>query len=105
MQLNEKEFKLFKKWLTGHLALGAVTVTFTKKDGEERVMECTTSTELVPDEPVVENATPKREKKKNDDVCNVYALDVKAWRSFRWDSVKSVKFTIGEQIEHSNEAQ
>jgi hypothetical protein len=105
MQLNEKEFKLFKKWLKGHLALGPVTVTFTKKDGTERVMECTTSTELVPEEPLVENSAPKREKKANDDVCNVYALDVKAWRSFRWDGVKSVTFTIGEEIEHSNETQ
>ena len=50
--LSEQEVKLFKKWLKGHLAFGPVTVTFTKKDGTERVMKCTTSTELVPQEPV-----------------------------------------------------
>ena len=48
MNLSEKELKLFKKWLKSHLAFGAVTVTFTKKDGTERVMECTTSPSLVP---------------------------------------------------------
>lgn len=104
--LSEKDFKLFKKWLKSHLAFGPVTVTFTKKDGEERVMECTTKEELIPQvpEPVhmtntdnpIDFPAPKREKKVNEDVCNVYALDVSAWRSFRWDSVKSVSFVIGE---------
>jgi site-specific DNA-cytosine methylase len=52
--LSEKDFKLFKKWLKSHLAFGPVTITFTKKDGSERVMECTTSPSLVPfvEEPV-----------------------------------------------------
>ncbi len=123
MTLNEKDFKLFQKWLKGHLAVGKVTVTFTKKDGEERVMECTTSPELVPptlkeaiddhlsqlphmtntDNPI-DFPKPKREKKKNEDICSVYALDVNAWRSFRWDSVKTVSFTFGEELEHSDEA-
>lgn len=117
MTLSEKELTLFKKWLKGHLAFGEVTVTFTKRDGEERVMRCTTSSELVPQEPLVETVhatntdnpidfpVVKREKKKNDDVCSVYALDVNGWRSFRWDSVKSISFTIGEVNEHSNEIQ
>ena len=48
MTLNEKDFKLFKKWLTSHLAVGPVTITFTKKDGTDRVMECTTNIDLVP---------------------------------------------------------
>lgn len=111
--LGEKDFKRFQKWLKGHLAFGPVTVTFTKKDGEERVMECTTSPSLVPQEPVHETNTdnpidfpaPKRVKKVNEDICSVYALDVQAWRSFRWDSVKSVSFKIGEEHEHSNETQ
>ena len=92
--LSEKDFKLFKKWLKSHLAFGPVTVTFIKKDGTERVMECTTSEKLVPPEPVVEAATPKREKKPNEDVMPVYDLEAKGWRSFRWDSVKSVVLKI-----------
>jgi len=103
--LNEKDSKLFKKWLTSHLAFGPVTVVFTKKDGTERVMECTTSPSLVPveiteekhytntDNPVDFPAL-KKEKKVNEDVCPVYDLEVKAWRSFRWDSIKSVRFEI-----------
>ena len=76
------------------LRVGEVTVTFTKKDGTERVMKCTTSTELVPDEPIAEDAAPKREKKVNEDVMPVYDLESKHWKSFRWDSVKEVKIVI-----------
>jgi len=103
--LSENDSLLFKKWLKSHLAFGPVTVTFTKKDGTERVMLCTTSTDLVPVEPIVEGAEPKREKKVNEDVCPVYDLESKHWKSFRWDSVKSVMFTIGDEIEHSTPAQ
>ena len=92
--LSEKDFKLFKKWLKGHLAFGPVKVTFTKKDGTERVMECTTALSLVPQEPVVEGMTPKREKKVNEEVQSVYDLENSAWKSFRWDSVKQITLEI-----------
>ncbi len=95
MTLNEKEFKLFKKWLTGHLKFGPTTIVFTKKDGTEREMLCTINPELVPQEPIVEDVI-KKEKKVNEDVLPVYDLEAKGWRSFRWDSIKSVKFTIGD---------
>lgn len=102
---NEKDLKLFKKWLKGCLAFGPVTVTFTKKDGSERTMECTTAPSLVPvdltEEVHYTNTTnpvdfpkPKREKKPNEDVCPVYDLESKAWRSFRWDSIKQVRLEI-----------
>lgn len=94
MVLTERETKLFKKWLKSHLNCGPVTVVFTKKDGTERVMECTTSPSLVPVEPIVEGAEPKREKKVNEEVCPVYDLEAKHWKSFRWDSIKQVKFVL-----------
>jgi hypothetical protein len=94
MTLSEKEIILFKKWLRGHLAYGPVTVTFTKKDGTERVMNCTTNSELVPKVEVKESAEPKREKKANEEIMSVYDLDAQGWRSFRWDSIKQVRFTL-----------
>jgi hypothetical protein len=104
MTLSEKDFKLFKKWLKSHLAYGPVTVIFTKKDGEERVMECTTASSLVPlvEEKIHETNTDnpidfpvtKKEKKVNDDIMPVYDLEAKGWRSFRWDSVKQVRFEL-----------
>jgi hypothetical protein len=103
--LSEKEFKLFKKWLKSHLAFGPVTVTFTKKDGTERVMECTTNPSLVPvdlteekhytntDNPI-DFPKEKKERKVNEDVCPVYDLENKHWKSFRWDSIKQVRLEI-----------
>ena len=91
--MSEETFKKFKRWLKGHLAFGPVTVTFTKKDGTERVMNCTTNKELVP--PVeVKETVEKKERKVNEDTMPVYDLEVKAWKSFRWDSVKQVTLTI-----------
>ena len=92
--LTESDFKKFKRWLRGHLAYGPVTVIFNKKDGTERIMECTTSPELVPKVEINENIEPKKDKKKNEDVMPVYDLEAKAWKSFRWDSIKQVRFTL-----------
>jgi len=104
MTLNEADLKLFKKWLRSHLKFGPVTVTFTKKDGTERVMKCTTNpTYILFKEPALVES--KREKKTNEDVMPVYDMEAGHWKSFRWDSIKSVSFTLGEEYEHSNETQ
>jgi hypothetical protein len=104
MTLNEKDLAMFKKWLCGHLRLGPVTVIFTKKDGTERVMECTTAPSLVPvvAEPVhytntdnpIDFPVAKKERKINEDVMPVYDLESLAWKSFRWDSIKQVSFKL-----------
>lgn len=91
--LSEKDVKIFKKWLKSHLAYGPTTIIFTKKDGTERTMTCTTSPSIVPVEPIIE-AVEKKEKKINEEVMPVYDLDAKGWRSFRWDSIKQVSFTL-----------
>jgi len=104
MTLSEKDFKLFKKWLTGHLKYGPVTLTFTKKDGSERVMKCTTNPTYImfKDPSILES---KSDRKVNEDVMPVFDLDAGGWRSFRWDSIKSVAFTIGEDNERNKEVQ
>jgi hypothetical protein len=114
-QLSAEDLPKFKTWLKDMLKMGPVTVTFTKKDGTERVMKCTTSTELVPlveekvhvtntDNPI-DFPAPKKEKKVNEDVMPVYDLESKAWKSFRWDSIKTVNITIGEEDGDNNSAQ
>jgi hypothetical protein len=104
MTLSEKDFKLFKKWLTGHLKFGPVTLTFTKKDGSDRVMKCTTNPTYImfKDPSILES---KSDRKVNEDVMPVFDLDAGGWRSFRWDSIKSVAFTIGEDNERNKEVQ
>ena len=57
------------------------TVTFTKVNGETRVMPCTLKEDLVP------KVEPKRTKKPNEAVVSVWCIDKKEWRSFRVDNV------------------
>ncbi len=85
---KEEERQVFKSWLQSHLSFGPVTVTFIKRDGTEREMLCTTKTELV------EAYEKKTDRKINEDICFIYDLDNKAWRSFRYDSVTRVQFTV-----------
>jgi hypothetical protein len=92
---SEKDLALFKKWLRSCLKFGPVDLTFTKKDGTERVMKCTTSPTIImfKDPSILES---KREKKPNEDVMPVYDLENNSWKSFRWESIKRVQITIGE---------
>lgn len=82
----------FKTTVRACLQAGPVQVVFTKKDGTERTMLCTTSKILVPQEELKEDfAETKKQRKINPDVMPVYDLDAKAWKSFRWNSIKTVR--------------
>ena len=57
------------------------TVTFTKVNGETRVMPCTLKEDVIP------KVEPKGTKKPNEAVVSVWCLDKREWRSFRVDNV------------------
>jgi len=65
------------------------TVTFTKQNGEERVMRCTLQDSILPKQIDLEEAV---QKKGPTDSLAVWDMDKNAWRSFRYDSVISVTF-------------
>lgn len=65
------------------------TVTFTKQNGEERIMRCTLQENMLPVQTDLEVAV---QKKGPTDSLAVWDLEKNAWRSFRYDSVISVKF-------------
>lgn len=75
----------FNRELQEELHKNVVTVTFTKVNGEQRVMPCTLDASRIPADNLPKNST----KKVNDDVCSVWAIDSNGWRSFRFDSVIS----------------
>lgn len=79
-----------RKWLVDMLKVGPTRVIFTKKDGTERIMNCTLNSDLTED---FEKKTD-RVKEVNPEVCPVYDLDAKSWRSFRFDSIKAVEFDL-----------
>lgn len=76
-----------RDWLTNTLKNEVITVSFIKKDGTERNMQCTLNENKIPKE-----SHPKGvSRSKSTDSISVFDLEKKEWRSFRWDSVRFVK--------------
>ena len=75
------------------LSTSGLIVTFTKKDGTERVMRCTTNLSMIPVEkhPKGEKTISEGEEKKVETSKRVFDLEKQEWRSFRYDSVISVQ--------------
>lgn len=67
-----------------------VEVTFRKKDGEIRVMTCTTNLDLIPPSSWPQNKINLSEATK-DRTMRVYDLNAQGWRSFVLDNVQAVK--------------
>lgn len=69
-------------------------VTFTKVNGERRVMRCTLDSRYMPayDEKYLEEQHKKAE---NKDVLAVWDLHANGWRSFRIDTVEYVQIIDG----------
>ena len=85
---EDEQVQLFLEDLKRMLFQGITTVTFTKVDGSERVMKCTLNEDYlpVPEQPE-EDAAPKPKRNLSPDVCRVWDIENKGWRSFRYDSV------------------
>lgn len=90
---NDNDWNSFSNWLSGILHVNPVTVTFTKKDGTERVMRCTLQPELLPKVELKENTKPRKESTTS---MRVFDLDKNEWRSFTIKSVKQIRTVIGE---------
>ena len=80
--------------LRSALHAGVVQVTFTKVNGDERIMSCTLKSDLLPVVVVAEavegeEVVVKQTKKPNPDVLAEFDVKAEGWRSFRWESVKS----------------
>lgn len=67
------------------------TVTFTKKDGTERVMKCTLKPDMLPPQVVNED---KPAKQKSETSIAVYDLEINAWRSISYDTVNSIDLEV-----------
>lgn len=71
------------------LKRNVIKVTFTKVNGDERIMNCTLHDSVLPE------SNGKSKKKENLEVLSVWDIDKDAWRSFRIDSVKEIKVVEG----------
>mgnify|MGYP003338482571 CR=1 FL=1 len=88
---TDKDWDKFTVWLKGMLHVSPVTVTFTKKDGTERVMKCTLEEAVLPKVELKEDTKPRKESTTS---MRVFDLEKQEWRSFTIKSVKRVEITI-----------
>lgn len=91
---SDSEWNIFRDWIKGVLqTTPEVTITFTKKDGTERVMKCTLDPNVLPKQEIKEGDN-RTERLKTDTVMPVYDIEAKGWRSFTVRAVKRVEFAI-----------
>jgi hypothetical protein len=84
---TDTDWNKLDKWLRSILKTETVTVTFTKKDGTERVMNCTLNPEVIPPIEIKESIEPKKPRKESTTSIRVFDTDIKEWRSFTTKSI------------------
>ena len=70
--------------LIKNLQKQAMKITFTKVNGEERVMDCTLQENIVP-------PTKYTDRKRNEEVLPVFDINKGEWRSFRIESITNIE--------------
>ena len=70
--------------LIKNLQKRAMRITFTKVNGEERVMDCSLQENLIP-------PTDPKNKKENEEVLPVFDINKGEWRSFRIDAITNIE--------------
>jgi len=80
-----------RKWFEELLTDQVVTVSFVKKDGTDRNMRCTLMPEWLPIKDLPES-TETTQRSKSETSIAVFDLDIKSWRAFSIESVKSITF-------------
>jgi len=89
---SDSDKDLFKTWVRDALKGGEVNVTFFKADGTIRDMRCTLEEASLPKIEVKEGTSTR---KRSEDALAVFDLDKNEWRSFRFDKIKEVRYTLG----------
>ena len=69
------------------LQTGPKVVTFTKVNGDQRVMTCTLKEDLIPSASKADQLSQKKIRAISDEVIPVWDVNAEGWRSFRVDSV------------------
>ena len=70
--------------LIKNLQKKVMKITFTKVNGEERIMDCTLQEHMVP-------PTKYTNRKQNEEVLPVFDINKGEWRSFRLDSITNIE--------------
>ena len=102
---TDKDYTIFEEWIRGVLHTSRTEITFTKKDGTERVMRCTLDPNLMPPprlDPLATAIVESEAKKPKKFVIRAYDTEKQGWRSFDVHSVRSIRFFLGEPEEETD---
>jgi hypothetical protein len=80
---GEYTMKTFENTMRQKLKTNVCEVTFTKVNGEERIMTCTLIEDKIPEE-----FKPKGSRKPYVGVISAFDINAEGWRSFKSDNVK-----------------
>lgn len=90
-EVSQREFnKVNTKDIVALLKESVQVVTFTKINGDKRIMTCTLMEEKIPPAQKGEALTQKKVREYNDAVCVVFDVKAKGFRSFRVANVVSI---------------
>jgi hypothetical protein len=109
-EADEADRKQIRGWVQNLLGNTIVTVQFVKSDGTVRDMRCTLARDLIPPAPPkpvpteieasstvnIDGLAESRKPRKEPDPVTqrVYDLDLKEWRSFRYDRLQKITAEI-----------
>lgn len=81
-----------RDWLLSLLRKNIITVTFTKKNGEDRIMQCTLDPEYFAQDKYRSDLTEDTKLDRTN--CTVWDVNAQGWRSFIWTNIKQIDFTL-----------
>ena len=76
--------------LKNQLAQNVLVVDFNKISGDKRVMTCTLREDMKPQATKDDTLSQKKVREMSEAVVNVWDVNAKGWRSFRYDRINSV---------------
>ena len=80
-----------KEDLKFQLEQNVLVVDFNKISGDKRVMTCTLREDMKPAATKTDTMSQKKVREMSDAVVNVWDVNAKGWRSFRYDRINAVE--------------
>lgn len=92
--------------LVEQLQKGVLTVTFLKLNGDQRVMDCTKSVDVIPKEHYPKTDNSVLDEKASVEptkvgLVTVWDINAKGWRSFKYDRIQAVTKYVNEDVSNA----
>jgi hypothetical protein len=89
--MEDKMTEQQREQIKRRLHEGEVVVTFTKVNGDKRVMTCTLQESVLPSAKKDDTMSQKKVREINPEVCSVWDVNANGWRAFRWENVVEIQ--------------